>query len=192
MKNLSFIICIFCFYCRAQNNVPEVDDNFYIKCHELLDDILHKGTSTYCIKKMFDFNNQQKLTSSKLYNEITYFHPLSFKESTNLDDSIKDIKRFKDSSGWLTSSNNGTLKEWNSSLFKKSKIIIVDSYRKEFLYTENDVTYFNIIPLQINLKDNLAMVLYKGAFGLELYAYRFTQGKWYTIGVAKQYKGSKE
>ncbi len=193
MRILLFVLYLLITSCKAQERIHIVDNEFYIKSHKLLDDILNKGKSTYCLKKTFDFNNQQNLTVIKLFGEITYFHPLSFKESRGLNDAIKDIARFKDSTGWLApSSNDNSLKEWKLSLFEKSKIVVVDSLKKEFIYTENGVTYFNIIPLQINFKDDLAMVLYKGPFGLELYAYRFADGKWGAIGVARQYKGSKE
>lgn len=193
MKNLLLISFVCILSCKAQDSsLVKKDQDFYLKSHELLDDALNKGKSTYCILKNFDFNNKHNLTESKLYNEIAYFHPSSFKELLSVEVARNNIERSKDSTGWVMFSHDNLLKEWNPLLFKKSKIIIVDALRKEFIYTENGVTYFNIIPLQINFKDDLAMVLYKGAFGLELYAYQLIKEKWHVIGVANEYKPSPE
>ena len=110
----------------------------------------------------------------------------------NIEITKDDFKRYKEKSGWITGSKNETRTEWDMHLFVKSKVNFVGAHRKVFLYTLDGVNYFNVIPLNINFKEDLAMVEYKGAFGMELKVYKFTDGKWYEIAGATDEKFSRE
>jgi hypothetical protein len=192
MRIIALILITSCFSCSSQEIKKSVNDDFYLKSHELLDDIFDKGTLTYALKKNFDFNDNLSLTDSKLFDEIYSFDYKYFKEKHKIDVTKNDFIRFKDTSGWVTGLKGGNQKEWDENLFIESKVTFVDVHQKKYLYSLDGINYINCIPLNINFKEDLAMVEYKGAFGLELRVYKFIASKWYTIGGADEYKNSPE
>lgn len=192
MRFIVLILITSCFSCSAQGTKQRVNDDFYLRSHELLDDIFNKGTLTFALKRNFDFNDNLNLTNSKLFGKIYPFDSKYFKEKHNIDVTKNDFVNFKNTSGWITGSKDKIPNQWDENLFFKSKMTLVDVNQKKFIYSLNGINYINCIPLNINFKKDLAMVEYKGAFGLELRVYKFIAGKWHTIAGADEYKNAPE
>lgn len=182
--------------CQAQQATTTVDNLFYLKSHDLLDNIMGLNTkpgTIYTLDK-YDFNNQRNLSESVLFDKIFKFKDSYYIRDSRVPLSQKEMDIVRDKNGWKTSETIIKENTWDASLFKRSKANLVQEYIKRQVWKPGVKMYVYVMPLQINFKGHFALIELKNLIegGTNLRLYKYFDGEWLLIDLATDAKFSHE
>lgn len=185
---LLFIITVIS--CKGQITQNKSNEDYYVKCHILIDDILQKDSGKFSMLRSYNFSSPDNLGESDLYDKMLNRFKLWKYDLTHLEISENEIFNLTQKTGWNTSHRNYSLEHWDESLFQKSKVQLIDKIIKYRFKKPEDPLYFK--PFTINFKGNLALIEYRGYSGMELRALLYRENSWHTIAVGSEYEPSRE
>jgi hypothetical protein len=182
--------------CQAQQATTTVDNLFYLKSHDLLDNIMGLNTklgTIYTLDK-YDFNNQQDLSESVLFDKIFRFKDSYYIRDSRVPLSQMEMDIVRDKNGWKTSETIIKENTWDASLFARSKANLVQEYIPRQVWKPGVKMYTYVKPLQINFKEHFALIELADFFGNDttLGLYKYFNGSWILIDFATDAKFSIE
>lgn len=187
MKKI-FLLFIVIFSCKAQQEVHIDGHIFYIKSHELLDSFIamQKYKDTIYTLEQFDFNNQKNLGNSLLFAKMFKWSDSIYLSKSPLMLTQREMDFVRDNKGWLTSNNKVKNSKWNVHLFANKKTKLVQEYKRKQLLKKGGKIYMYVKPVQINFKENFALMEVKNLFGggYSLYLFKYIDGLWLLIEFA--------
>lgn len=194
MKYLIYCFILFTVGCTAQKNDKLIDDNYYIKSHAILADIIGKNSDTVYMLERFDFSNHHKLSESFLFDEMFKRNNAYFLLRNSLELSQDELNMVRDKNGWLPASTYERKKSWDVSLFKDSTFKLVQEIKRQGLIKPGQKVDFYIKPLRINFKQNFALIEFENLLGEgnELQLYKNLNGKWRIVASATDMKFAQE
>lgn len=195
MKRILVIWIVFA-PCNAQQVNSDASNSFYLKSHDLLDNIMGLNTkpgTIYTLDK-YDFNNQRNLSESVLFDKIFKFKDSYYIRYSRVPLSQKEMDIVRDKNGWKTSETIIKENTWDASLFKRSKANLVQEYIPRQVSKPGVKIYVYVKPIQINFKEHFALIELADYFGNDttLDLYKYFNGSWILIDFATDAKFSQE
>ena len=194
MKYFIFCTILFITCCTAQKRNQSPDEGSYLKSHELLANILGRDRDTIYMLERFDFSNQRKLAETALFDKMFRWRDSYYLSKTVLELSQEEMDMVRDRKGWRPPTLNNNYNTWDISLFKENKIKLVQEIKKQGLIKPGQKVYIYIKPLQVNFRQNFALIEFENLMGdgNELRLYKNLKGKWRLVAAATDAKFSQE